>query len=156
MISCYFTKGRGCHWLFSQCTNVVSSGCGIILLVNLCLQMTAFFIFVALPTITSEQPQTNPSTGVLAIGSFACLGSILTCQAVVPTGTPVSITWKINGMLADFTSTTGTQTVTILANTPGTYSCTATNAFGTVTKSSDVVGNATCLYIYMHLCNYIW
>ena len=112
-----------------------------------------FFIFVAPPTITSEQPQTNPATGVLTIGTYACVGSILTCQASVPTGIPVNITWKINGMLADFTPTTGIQTVTILANTPGTYSCTATNAFGTVTKSSDVVGNATCLYMY--LCIYV-
>ena len=115
-----------------------------------------FFIFVAMPFITSEQPQTNPATGVLTIGTFACVGSILTCQASVPTGTPVNITWEINGMLADFTSTIGTQTVTIMTNTTGTYSCTATNAFGTATKSSDVVGNAMCLYIYMHLCIYVW
>ena len=113
-----------------------------------------FFIFVALPTITSELPQSSPSTGLLTIGNFACVGSILTCQAVVSMGTPVNITWEINGMLADFTSTAGTQTVTIMANTPGTYSCTATNAFGTVTKSSDVVGNATCLYV--SICMYVF
>ena len=113
-----------------------------------------FLNFVAPPTITSEQLQTDPSTGVQQTGAFDCLGSNLTCQARVSTGTPVNITWKINGTLADFTSTAGTQTVTIMTNTLATYSCTATNAFGTVTKSSDVVGNATCLYVCtcMYVC----
>ena len=120
-----------------------------------------FLVFVAPPTIASEPPQTNPSPGTVTIGNFACTGSTLSCPIEVSTGTPVNITWRINGDQVEFISTASAQTVMLIVDvdTPGTYTCNATNHFGTAEVSSEVVGNAmcvhVCVYAYMYVCMYV-
>ena len=58
-------------------------------------------------------------------------------------------------MEEEFISTASAQTVTIMADTPGTYTCNATNHFGTAEVSSEVVGNAMCVHVCVYACMYV-
>ena len=112
-----------------------------------------FLIFVAPPEITVGSPGPDPVNGTVPVGTFACTDSILECEVTISTGTPVNITWEIDGMQEDFVSDDNISN--IMADMPGTYTCTVTNHFGTVNESSEVVSNAmsicTCMYLCVHL-----
>ena len=111
-----------------------------------------FFLIIAAPPVIADETSMTLLSGSVTIGSAACVGSSLVCNVSVSFGTPYNVTWDRDGVPVHFSRHDETSSFSLVVDMPGTYTCIATNDFGSVNASSEVYGNEMCVCVSVCVC----
>ena len=86
----------------------------------------------------------EPSIGDIVIGDDGCYipgtTTSIICEVMVSFGTPYNVIWKKDGSQIESIQSDQSAIHTFHADSPGTYTCTASNEFGSHSASSVLYG----------------
>ena len=117
------------------CNRSKLSGCDLLL----------FFVSVTDPPVINAGFSTEPSFGDVTIGNAGChrpgTPTSIVCEVIVLFMTPYNVTLEKDGVQVAFIESDKSTSHTFSADSPGTYTCTASNIFGSDSASSLLYGN---------------
>lgn len=116
----------------------------------------SFFLSVADPPIINSGFAIEPSSGDVIIGNAGCYNPAtptkIICEVIVFLMTPYNVTLEKDGVQVAFVKSDESANHTFSVDSPGVYTCTASNTFGSDSASSPLYGKVsdvhTCEVLY--------
>ena len=106
--------------------------------------LLSFFLSVADPPIINSGFAIEPSSGDVIIGNAGCFDpgtpTYIICEVIVFLMTPYNVTLEKDGVQVAFIESDKSANYTFSVDSPGIYTCTASNIFGSDSASSPLYG----------------
>ena len=124
--------------------------------------LLSFFLSVADPPIINDGFATEPSFGDVIIGNAGCYDpgtpTNIICEVIVLFMTPYNVTLEKDGVQVAFIESNKSASHTFSVNSPGMYTCIASNTFGSDSASSSLYSKVSCIHIcvVLHSKKYFW
>ena len=112
--------------------------------------LLSFFLSVADPPIINSGFAIEPSSGDVIIGNAGCYNpgtpTFIICEVIVFLMTPYNVTLDRDGVQVTFIQSAESANYTFFVDSPGLYTCTASNTFGSDSASSPLYGKVSGMH----------